>query len=161
MTASQSDTPYLDALRAYAARLPGRLHVPGHKGGPGADPGLTEAIGPEALALDIPALTWGIDVGEEPTPFTEAQLNQLQNALLRHCELHQDRVAVLDPRIEDTSPTQVAELRQGLTGKPRGPSDARPSRHPGRDAAQRPLEHDRRADHVRAASDLRGARARP
>ena len=73
MTASQSDTPYLDALRAYAARLPGRLHVPGHKGGPGADPGLTEAIGPEALALDIPALTWGIDVGEEPTPFTEAQ----------------------------------------------------------------------------------------
>ena len=73
MSASQSDTPYLDALRAYAARLPGRLHVPGHKGGPGADPGLTEAIGPEALALDIPALTWGIDVGEEPTPFIEAQ----------------------------------------------------------------------------------------
>ncbi len=73
MSASQSDTPYLDALRAYAARLPGRLHVPGHKGGPGADPGLTEAIGPGALALDIPALTWGIDVGEEPTPFIEAQ----------------------------------------------------------------------------------------
>jgi arginine decarboxylase len=73
MSPSQSDTPYLDALRTYAARLPGRLHVPGHKGGPGADPGLTEAIGPEALALDIPALTWGIDVGEEPTPFIEAQ----------------------------------------------------------------------------------------
>jgi arginine decarboxylase len=73
MSASQSDTPYLDALRAYAARRPGRLHVPGHKGGPGADPGLTDAIGPEALALDIPALTWGIDVGEEPTPFIEAQ----------------------------------------------------------------------------------------
>ncbi|MGH3099655.1 MAG: aminotransferase class I/II-fold pyridoxal phosphate-dependent enzyme, partial [Thermoleophilia bacterium] len=73
MTASQPDTPYLDALRAYAARQPGRLHVPGHKGGPGADPGLIEAIGPQALALDIPALTWGIDVGEEPTPFTDAQ----------------------------------------------------------------------------------------
>jgi lysine decarboxylase len=73
MSASQSDTPYLAALRAYAARLPGRLHVPGHKGGPGADPGLIEAIGPAALALDIPALTWGIDVGEEPTPFIEAQ----------------------------------------------------------------------------------------
>ena len=72
MTASQSDTPYLDALRAYAARRPARLHVPGHKGGPGADPGLTEAIGPQALALDIPALTWGIDVGDEPTPFTDA-----------------------------------------------------------------------------------------
>lgn len=71
--AGQSDTPYLDALRAYAERSPGRLHVPGHKGGPGADPGLVEAIGERALALDIPALTWGIDVGDEPTPFEEAQ----------------------------------------------------------------------------------------
>jgi arginine decarboxylase len=73
MAGSQSETPYLDAIRAYAARSPGRLHVPGHKGGPGADPGLIEAIGPSALALDIPALVWGIDVGEEPTPFEEAQ----------------------------------------------------------------------------------------
>jgi arginine decarboxylase len=72
MSPSQPDTPYLDALRAYAARQPARLHVPGHKGGPGADPGLTEAIGTQALALDIPALTWGIDVGEEPTPFSDA-----------------------------------------------------------------------------------------
>jgi arginine decarboxylase len=73
MSATQSDTPYLDALRAYAARAPGRLHVPGHKGGPGADPGLMETLGPQALALDIPALTWGIDVGDEPTPFVDAQ----------------------------------------------------------------------------------------
>ncbi|HZC13481.1 MAG TPA: aminotransferase class V-fold PLP-dependent enzyme [Thermoleophilaceae bacterium] len=73
MPRSQSETPYLDAIRAYAARSPGRLHVPGHKGGPGADPGLVQAIGASALALDIPALTWGIDVGEEPTPFEEAQ----------------------------------------------------------------------------------------
>ena len=71
--APQSATPYLDALRAYAARDPGRFHVPGHKGGPGADPGLREALGPGALALDIPALTYGIDVGDEPTPFQQAQ----------------------------------------------------------------------------------------
>ena len=71
--ARQSDTPYLDALRAYAARNPGRFHVPGHKGGPGADPGLLEAFGERILALDIPALTYGIDVGDEPTPFLEAQ----------------------------------------------------------------------------------------
>jgi lysine decarboxylase len=71
--AGQSDTPYLDALHAYAARKPGRFHVPGHKGGPGADPGLVEALGEHALALDIPALTYGIDVGEEPTPFVVAQ----------------------------------------------------------------------------------------
>ena len=70
---SQSDTPYLDALRAYAARDPGRLHVPGHKGGPGADPALRDAVGKAALAIDIPALTYGIDVGEEPTPFEQAQ----------------------------------------------------------------------------------------
>jgi arginine decarboxylase len=71
--AGQPDTPYLDALRAYAERRPGRFHVPGHKGGPGADPGLVEAFGERVLALDIPALTYGIDVGEEPTPFEEAQ----------------------------------------------------------------------------------------
>jgi arginine decarboxylase len=71
--AGQSDTPYLDALRAYAARNPGRFHVPGHKGGSGADPGMVEAFGERALALDVPALTYGVDVGEDPTPFEHAQ----------------------------------------------------------------------------------------
>ncbi len=65
--------PFLEALREYAARDPARLNVPGHKGGPGADPELREAIGDRALALDVPALTWGVDVGPEPTPFQAAQ----------------------------------------------------------------------------------------
>ena len=69
----QSRAPYLDALRAYAGRKPGRLHVPGHKGGPAADPELREALGDAALALDIPALIEGIDVGPEPTPWQQAQ----------------------------------------------------------------------------------------
>jgi lysine decarboxylase len=69
----QRTTPYLDALRAYAAREPGRFHVPGHKGGPGADPGLVDAFGERALALDIPALTCGVDAGPAPTPFQAAQ----------------------------------------------------------------------------------------
>jgi arginine decarboxylase len=69
----QSDTPYLDALRAYADRKPGRFHVPGHKGGAGAAPGLVDALGMGALELDIPALTYGVDVGDEPTPFSAAQ----------------------------------------------------------------------------------------
>src|SRR3954451_1174825 len=69
----QLRAPYLDALIAYAARDPARLHVPGHKGGPGADPQLAEALGQSALALDIPSLTWGIDIGPEPTPFAESQ----------------------------------------------------------------------------------------
>jgi lysine decarboxylase len=48
--------------------------VPGHKGGPGADPGLRESLGDAALALDIPALIEGIDAGPEPTPWQQAQL---------------------------------------------------------------------------------------
>ncbi len=70
----QSRAPYLDALSDYADRIPARLHVPGHKGGPGADPGLIDAIGERALAMDIPALTYGIDVGVMDTPFEQAQL---------------------------------------------------------------------------------------
>src|SRR3984893_599938 len=73
MSDGQHETPYLDALREYAGRDPARLHVPGHRGGPGADPGLLEATGERALSLDIPALTYGIDVGVEPTPFEQAQ----------------------------------------------------------------------------------------
>ncbi|MEA2403233.1 MAG: arginine decarboxylase [Thermoleophilaceae bacterium] len=73
MPASQPDTPYLDALRAFAERHPARLHVPGHKGGAGADPRMLDALGERALALDIPALMWGIDVGVDPTPFAESQ----------------------------------------------------------------------------------------
>jgi lysine decarboxylase len=71
----QDATPYLDALVAYADRDPGRFHVPGHKGGPGADPALRAAIGEPALRLDVPAGIEGIDVGPDPaaTPFQLAQ----------------------------------------------------------------------------------------
>jgi len=71
--AGKEDAPYLDALVEYAERKPGRFHVPGHKGGLGADPGMLDAFGEQALALDIPALMQGIDVGPEPTPFQRAQ----------------------------------------------------------------------------------------
>jgi arginine decarboxylase len=73
MSCRQAQAPYLDALSEYAAREPARLHVPGHKGGPGADPQLLQALGERALRLDIPALTHGIDVGPDPTPFERAQ----------------------------------------------------------------------------------------
>lgn len=71
----QETTPYLDALVAYAERDPGRFHIPGHKGGPGADPALREAFGDAALRLDIPAGIEGIDVASDPaqTPFQRAQ----------------------------------------------------------------------------------------
>ena len=71
----QDETPYLDALVAYADREPGRFHIPGHKGGGGADPGLRPAFGEAVLRLDIPAGIEGIDVGRDPmrTPFQRAQ----------------------------------------------------------------------------------------
>lgn len=71
----QSQAPYLDALAAVAARKPGRFHIPGHKGGAGADPGLREALGADALALDLPAAMDGVDLGPDPeaTPFALSQ----------------------------------------------------------------------------------------
>ena len=71
----QDATPYLDAMIAYADRNPGRFHVPGHKGGPGADPALREAFGDRLLQLDLPAGIEGIDVGPDPAemPFALAQ----------------------------------------------------------------------------------------
>ncbi|HLI60961.1 MAG TPA: aminotransferase class I/II-fold pyridoxal phosphate-dependent enzyme [Solirubrobacteraceae bacterium] len=69
----QPTAPYLDAVVAYAFRGTGRYHVPGHKGGPGADPGVRKAIGPDALAADVPQLIYGIDVGPEPRPYDRAE----------------------------------------------------------------------------------------
>jgi lysine decarboxylase len=70
----QQAMPYLEALRAYANREPGRFHVPGHKGGAAACPAMVEAFGEQALRLDVPALTQGVDAGPEPTPFQKAQM---------------------------------------------------------------------------------------
>ena len=69
----QPSAPYLDALVAYGFRGSGRFHVPGHKGGPGADPGLRFALGDRALALDVPQDIWGIDLGPSPTPYERAE----------------------------------------------------------------------------------------
>jgi arginine/lysine/ornithine decarboxylase len=68
----QDQTPYLDAIVAYAERKPGRFHVPGHKGSEGADPAAIKALGAAALDHDIPAGIEGIDVGPD-SPFQQAQ----------------------------------------------------------------------------------------
>ncbi len=65
--------PYLEAIVSYGFRGSVRFHVPGHKGGPGADPGLRAAIGERALALDICQDIEGIDVGPKPTPYERAE----------------------------------------------------------------------------------------
>jgi arginine decarboxylase len=70
----QPTAPYLDAVVAYAFRGPARFHVPGHKGGPGADPGVRKAIGVDGLAADVPQDIHGIDLGPSPTPYERAEL---------------------------------------------------------------------------------------
>jgi lysine decarboxylase len=69
----QPTAPYLDAVVAYGFRGPGRFHVPGHKGGPGADPGLRYALGDRALGIDIPQDIHGVDLGPGPTPYERAE----------------------------------------------------------------------------------------
>src|SRR6476661_4288090 len=69
----QPTAPYLDAVVAYGFRGPGRFHVPGHKGGPGADPGLRYALGDRALGIDIPQDIHGVDLGVKPTPYERAE----------------------------------------------------------------------------------------
>src|SRR4051794_1041218 len=68
----QHSAPYLEALVAYAASNPGRFHVPGHKGGTGTDPELRSMLGDRALALDVPLVIEGVDVGISPTPMESA-----------------------------------------------------------------------------------------
>src|ERR671929_1110776 len=69
----QPTAPYLDAVVAYGFRGSGRFHVPGHKGGPGADPGLRFALGDRALAMDVPQDIHGIDLGPSPTSYERAE----------------------------------------------------------------------------------------
>ncbi|MEZ5120487.1 MAG: amino acid decarboxylase [Solirubrobacterales bacterium] len=69
----QPTAPYLDAVVAYGFRGSGRFHVPGHKGGAGADPGLRHALGDDALLLDIPQDIRGVDTGRSPTPYERAE----------------------------------------------------------------------------------------
>jgi arginine decarboxylase len=71
--AQQPTAPYLEAVTAYSLRGSTRFHVPGHKGGAGADPALRSAIGEDALLLDVPQDIEGIDIGPSPTPYERAE----------------------------------------------------------------------------------------
>jgi arginine decarboxylase len=70
---AQPTAPYLEAVTAYGFRGSTRFHIPGHKGGDGADPGLRTALGAQALLLDLPLDIEGIDVGPTPTPYERAE----------------------------------------------------------------------------------------
>ncbi len=66
--AAQTQTPYADAVRAYARGPFVRLDVPGHGGDAVAQPELAAVLGEHVLALDVPPLVNGIDQGPRPTP---------------------------------------------------------------------------------------------
>jgi arginine decarboxylase len=65
--------PYLEAVQRYADRLPGRFHVPAHKGGAGAPAQLVQALG-GGLELDVPLCIEGIDIGPGESPLDRAEL---------------------------------------------------------------------------------------
>ena len=90
--------------------------------------------------LDIPALTYGIDVGDGA------------HAVL--CR------AAAGGRGVGCKQNLVAGERR-VAGKPRGSARAGAQRAVGGHAAKCALEHDRCPDHVRAAAHVRRARARP
>lgn len=68
----QTATPYTDALISAAGRDILRLGVPGHQESTNAQPGLMEFLGEQAVRLDIPQLTPGIDFGPAPTPYDQS-----------------------------------------------------------------------------------------
>jgi lysine decarboxylase len=71
-TTAAAAAPYLEAVRGYAGRRPGRFHVPAHKGGAGAPAQLTAALG-DALTLDVPSCIEGVDIGGELPPLAHAE----------------------------------------------------------------------------------------
>ena len=71
--AGQPTAPYLEAITAYGFRGSTRFHVPGHKGGDGADSGMRLAFGDRPLLLDVPQDIEGIDLGPSPTPYERAE----------------------------------------------------------------------------------------
>jgi uncharacterized protein len=71
---------------------------------------------PDCAITDAqPLLPPAVDYGPEfPPPFTSLQLTSLQNAVIGHCERQQDRVAILDPPLEATTPDAVVDWRGGF-----------------------------------------------
>jgi arginine/lysine/ornithine decarboxylase len=69
---TQAQTPYADALRAYAEAGWLRLGVPGHRGNPMGAPGVAAAFGDDTVDLDISPMIEGIDKGPSPTPLEQS-----------------------------------------------------------------------------------------
>lgn len=63
--ARQVRTPLLEAVQAYRQQGVVRFHMPGHRGGAGADPRIAQALGLDAFALDVTGVL-GLDDLHQP-----------------------------------------------------------------------------------------------
>lgn len=63
MSGDQSQTPYADAIAAFAAAHPVRYHLPGHAGTTAGGSALADWLGGAAADLDIMPMVEGIDLG--------------------------------------------------------------------------------------------------
>lgn len=61
----QLQTPLLDAVTAYRRQGVIRFHMPGHRGGPGADPRIAQVIGRDVFAMDVTGVL-GLDDLHQP-----------------------------------------------------------------------------------------------
>ena len=130
------------ARRATPRAGPGASTFPGTRAGRGADPGLIEAIGEDALRCDFPAGIEDIDVGPDPldTPFQRAQRLAAEAWGARRSWFLVNGASRRQPRRLHGASRTSGERRD------------RP--------AQRPLVGDRRARPLRAEAALRRPRAR-
>lgn len=75
MTVDQSQTPYADAILAYAeatVHADGRLHLPGHGGGTAGVTALDGFFGSRVAGLDLMPMLEPVDLGPAPTPLGQA-----------------------------------------------------------------------------------------
>ncbi|MGE0490313.1 MAG: aminotransferase class I/II-fold pyridoxal phosphate-dependent enzyme [Vulcanimicrobiota bacterium] len=70
---AQSQTPYLDALKAHLAAEVRSFHMPGHQGGRGAPARLLELLGPEVWRADLTQVHGLDDIHRPDGPCGQAQ----------------------------------------------------------------------------------------
>ena len=139
--ASQSDTPYLDALRAYAPATRGASTCRATRAGPAPTRALREAIGPARARPRHPG------------------------AHVRHRRgrgAHAVRAGAGPGRGGLGGPAHLVPGERRVAGQPRGAARARaPAARAWSSSATRTRAPSTRCVLVRAAPDVRGARARP
>ena len=123
---AQPTAPYLEAITAYGFRGSTRFHVPGHKGGEGADPGLRAALGERRTAARHPAGHRGDRRRPRRRPRTSAPSSSRRRPTA--------------PSGRGSSPTARRRATMRCASRSRRPGTAR------RAAAQLPREPDRRLD---------------